>query len=82
MVKSVYSKQYRNLVRFLRTSRVAAGITQTKLSARLGRPQSFVSKYESFDRRLDASEFLTIAKKMGVTEEKVVEILIGAYRAD
>lgn len=81
MVKSVYSKPYRNLVKFLRNSREAAGITQTKLSALIGRPQSFVSKYESFDRRLDTNEFLTIAKKIGVPEEKVVEIVVGIFRA-
>lgn len=42
-------------------AREAAGITQAELAKRLNRPQSFVSKYESAERRLDFVEFLDVA---------------------
>lgn len=45
--------------------REAAGLTQAELAARLGRPQSFVSKYESGERRLDVVEFLEVASGIG-----------------
>ena len=46
-------------------ARQRAGITQTDLAARLGRPQSFVAKYEERERRLDVAEYLMIARELG-----------------
>ncbi|WP_245611396.1 helix-turn-helix domain-containing protein [Solidesulfovibrio alcoholivorans] len=44
-----------------------AGLRQAELAARLGCPQSFVSKYESGQRRLDLIELEAICKALGVT---------------
>ena len=49
----------------LTKARKEAGLTQAVLAARLGRPQSFVSKYESGERRLDVLEFLEVARSIG-----------------
>ncbi len=46
-------------------ARKKAGITQTQLAVRLGRPQSFVAKYEGRERRLDVAEFVGIARTIG-----------------
>lgn len=40
----------------LRTTREEAALTQKEVALRLGVPQSFVSKYESGERRLDVLE--------------------------
>ncbi len=40
----------------IRTLRLEAGLTQAELAKRLGRPQSFVSKYENGERQLDFVE--------------------------
>jgi transcriptional regulator with XRE-family HTH domain len=48
------------------TARKNAGITQQQLAVRLKRPQSFVSKYERRERRLDVIEFVTIANLVGI----------------
>ena len=42
-------------------ARKAAGLTQTELAEQLGKPQSYVSKYDRGERRLDVIEFLTLA---------------------
>ena len=42
----------------MRAARQASGITQQELARRLGRPQSYVSKAEMGERRLDVVEFL------------------------
>lgn len=42
----------------MRAAREAAGVTQGELARRLGKPQSFVSKAEMGERRLDVVEFL------------------------
>jgi transcriptional regulator with XRE-family HTH domain len=47
-------------------ARKRAGITQYEIAARLGRPQSFVSKYERGERRLDVLEFREVADALGI----------------
>lgn len=45
--------------------RKAAGITQVELAERLGKPQSFASKVERGERRLDVIEFCQVAEALG-----------------
>lgn len=52
--------RYKELSHFLVKKRIEAGITQSELAQRILKPQSFVSKYESFERRLDVIEFIDI----------------------
>ncbi len=56
MEKSLYSAEYRLLLNLLREARKRSGITQETLAVRLGVTQSFVSKCERGDRRLDVLE--------------------------
>ncbi|MDC7694282.1 helix-turn-helix transcriptional regulator [Asticcacaulis sp. DXS10W] len=67
MKKSVHSPQQIMLQSMLRDARLAAGLTQYGLADKLGRPQSFVSKYEGGDRLLDVIELLTVLRAIGVT---------------
>lgn len=65
-MKSIYTEQYRILIQLLVEKRNESGLTQQALSKRLGKPQSYVSKYENSERRLDVIEFLTIAKALNM----------------
>jgi transcriptional regulator with XRE-family HTH domain len=56
---------YGRIVRALVAARSNAKISQTVLAERLGRPQSFVSKYEHQERLLDVAEFVEIAQAIG-----------------
>jgi transcriptional regulator with XRE-family HTH domain len=56
MKKSIYTQQQSALCELFREVRHSAGLNQAELSARLHKPQSFVSKYESGERRLDLLE--------------------------
>jgi transcriptional regulator with XRE-family HTH domain len=49
----------------LREVRTEAGLTQTDVAQALGQPQSFVSKYESGERRLDILELRDVCKVLG-----------------
>jgi transcriptional regulator with XRE-family HTH domain len=51
---------------FLTEARKSANMTQAQLAKRLGRPQSFVSKYERGERRLDVIEFAEVSRALGV----------------
>lgn len=50
-------------------------VTQARLAEKLERPQSFISKYESGERRLDLIEFLEITKALQVDPHSVIDEL-------
>jgi transcriptional regulator with XRE-family HTH domain len=56
---------YRQVLAKLRAARKAAGLTQTEVAKRLGKPQSFVAKCESGERRVDVVELARFAKLYG-----------------
>lgn len=62
----------KELVTILRELRRGAGLRQSDLAARLGRPQSYVSKYESGQRKLDIVELREICTAIGTTLEELV----------
>ncbi len=65
------------LRRRLLEARRARGLRQSDLADRLGRPQSFVSNYERGERRLEVSEFIVIARVLGVDAAAVVAELVA-----
>lgn len=75
MEKSIYSAEYQQLCTVLRQLRREAGLTQVDVAKRLDVPQSFVSKYESGERRLDVIELRHVAEAIGTTLEGVVSLL-------
>jgi transcriptional regulator with XRE-family HTH domain len=64
MQKSLKSPEYARLVAMLVAVRQAAGIRQQKLAEKLGKPQSFVAKYEGGERRIDLVEFIAISRAL------------------
>lgn len=72
MRKSIHSRQYRVFTESLVEARKLAGLTQQQLAGRLGRPQSFVAKYENGERRLDVIEFLEITRKLGTDPHAII----------
>ena len=75
MTKSVFTDRYRLFLRLLIKERRNRKITQTQLAALLQKPQSYVSKYENGERRLDVVEFLDIADRLDVNPSKFIEKL-------
>ncbi|QDU17449.1 Helix-turn-helix domain protein [Gimesia maris] len=75
MKKNLYTHRQRILLDLLRKIRKEAGLRQDDVAERLGRPQSFVSKYESGERRLDILELYDVCGALGLTLSKFVEKL-------
>jgi transcriptional regulator with XRE-family HTH domain len=73
--KSAFSRKSRQLRGLLISAREAAGLTQVALAKKLGRPQSFVSKFETGERRLDVIEFLEIAQVLRVDPIRLIRQL-------
>ena len=65
MPKTIHTERHRKLRELLVARRKAAGLTQTVVATRLGKPPSYVAKYEGGDRRLDVLEFLDVAAAIG-----------------
>ncbi|GAA0709854.1 hypothetical protein GCM10009105_10640 [Dokdonella soli] len=53
-------------------ARKEADITQHELARRLKKPQSFVSKYERCERRLDVPEYIRIVRALGLDPAKLL----------
>lgn len=75
MKKNLYTHRQRILLDLLRNIRKVAGLRQDDVAERLGRPQSFVSKYESGERRLDILELYDVCEALGLKLNNFVEKL-------
>ena len=62
MSKSIYSKEYRFVLTQLKNARIESGLTQKDVTKLIGKPQSYISKCESGERRLDVTELNRFAK--------------------
>ncbi len=75
-MKTLSSPLYRQFLVLMREARDQAGLSQVQLAERLGRPQSFISKYESGERRLDVAEFIEICRALDVSATKLLKKLV------
>ena len=65
MSRSVHSEDYRKIIRRLKEARRGVGLSQQAVADMLAKPQSFVSKIESGERRLDVAEIKRFANVYG-----------------
>ena len=68
---------YDKLQELLRRMRTEAGLRQADVARSLDRPQSFVSKYESGERRLDFIEMRAVCRAIGISMEEFVRRFEG-----
>lgn len=80
MQKSIHSPAYRTFLRLLREARCNAGVTQGELAELLGESQSFVSKCERGERRLDIIEARAFCEAIGERFPKFADRLERAIR--
>ena len=73
MDKTIYSRASKILCSQLRDIRVSLGLRQHDLAERLGEPQSFVSKYESGERRLDLVELYQICSALNISLSEFIQ---------
>jgi len=65
MASPTRSPRYREFLGRLRTAREESGMTQVEVARQLRQPQSFVSKCESGERRVDVVELEQFARVYG-----------------
>ncbi len=71
-MRSLHTKPYQAFIAVMVLARKEADVTQHELARRIKKPQSFVSKYERFERRLDVPEFIHIARALGLDPAKLL----------
>ena len=72
MASQVHTPEYQQFLTRLRAARKRAGLTQLEVAQRLGKHQSYVSKCESGERRVDAVEVAVFAALYSVSVEELL----------
>ena len=80
--KNIRLDQQKKLIVLLRGIRIDAGLTQSELASRLSRDQTFVSKYESGERRLDILELREVCQAIGTDFVTFIRRLDKDLRTD
>jgi transcriptional regulator with XRE-family HTH domain len=62
MAKTIYSETYRKITGLLKKARLEAGLSQLEAAKKLKKPQSYISKCESNERRVDIVELRSFAQ--------------------
>lgn len=73
MKKSLLRREYKALLKVLYQLRMSSGLRQEDLADKLDEPQSFVSKIESGERRIDLVELNDICEALGSNLEEFVQ---------
>ncbi|HZV25480.1 MAG TPA: helix-turn-helix transcriptional regulator, partial [Acidothermaceae bacterium] len=64
--KSLFTREYRIFTELLRDTRRRVGLTQVQLAERSGERQSYISKWERGELRLDIVQLRRLCRGMGV----------------
>jgi len=75
MEKSIHSARYAAFLKVLRDARRRAGLTQAQLARKIGETQTFVSKCERGERRIDVIELRTFCQAFGLSLKQFVSLL-------
>jgi transcriptional regulator with XRE-family HTH domain len=72
VTKSRQEPAYIEMIARFRAIREAEELSQQELANRLGKPQSYISKIELYERRLDLIEALQLCEALGIKMDAVV----------
>lgn len=85
MARSLRTPGHLALMQVLTEARKEMRVTQQELADRLDRPQSYVAKVETGERRLDVIEFIEWTTAIGVPSaklmSKIAESVLGKESA-
>lgn len=78
MSRTLRSPRQAALIAYIIAQREKAGLTQTQVAKRLKRPQSFVARLESGQRRVDVVELLELAEIIGFNPREALRVVAAA----
>lgn len=62
MEKTIHSKEYKKIIDKLKEAREESNLTQKQVAEKLKKPQSYISKAEAGEQRIDIIELKSFAK--------------------
>ena len=62
MTKTIHTEEYKKISAKLKKARIDVGLTQLDVSQKLNKPQSYISKAENGEQRIDILELKMFAK--------------------
>lgn len=77
MARSLTNEAYRAFIAGLIAARKSAEVSQVELARRLHTQQSYVSKVERCERRLDVMEFCDIARAIGAEPGQLLDDIVS-----
>lgn len=80
MTKSIFTNNYQLLLQLLVTARKKSGITHQQLAKKLGKNQSYISKYENAERRLDIIEVIAISKAINFNPVELMNDILKGWK--
>ena len=76
-MKTIFDPNYRKLIGWLTAERKFQKITQPQLAEKLSLPNhTYISKIETFERKLDVSEFVRFCEALELDPHEGIDILI------
>lgn len=72
MAKSTASARYQKLLDLLLEERIKLGLLQKDLGKKMGKPQSFVSKVERGERRIDPAEMVDFCSALELDPAQII----------
>lgn len=82
MEKSIYTKEYITFLKCLVKARKDAGITQVEFAERIKQTQSFVSRCERGERRIDVIELRVFCEAIGISFAEFIAQLDEIIRSE
>ena len=82
MEKTIYTREYLTFLKCLRKAREDAGITQVEFAERIQETQSFVSRCERGERRIDVIELMVFCEAIGVSFVDFAKHLVDSIEAE
>ena len=73
MSKTIWTKKYAKFIEKLRQARLKTGLRQIEVAKKLKRPQSYISRVESGEYRLDIIEVKRFAKLYGKSMNELID---------
>jgi transcriptional regulator with XRE-family HTH domain len=75
----IEQQRYKTVGKALASARERAGLTQVQLAKALRKPQSFVSSFESGQRRIDVLELIKVVNQIGADPKRVFAEILSHF---
>jgi len=76
MAKSSIQERRNKLRKLLIAARKKAGLKQVDVARKMGKPQPFMSRFETGERQLEVAEFIELAEILCVDPSKLIDELV------